>query len=82
MPVLSKLWKVVWHFSRLLFVWICPFRSDIVIWTSSLPASVRLYHICGYSYLEIQESEHQGVAYVAAGLEKTDFYQLECIVEQ
>ena len=57
MVVSLKLWKVVWHFSWLMFILICPFRSNIVIWNSSLSATVRPDHMCGYSYLEIQKSQ-------------------------
>ena len=55
--VLLKLWKVVWHFRWLVFASIYPFRSDIVIWSGFLSASVRPDHNCGYSYLEIQKSQ-------------------------
>ena len=56
MAILLKLWKVVRHYSQLLFVSTCPFRSDIVTWSSSLSASIRPDHMCGYSY-------HQGITF-------------------
>ena len=56
--VLLKPCKVVWHFRGLVFLSICPSRSDIIIWNGSLSASLRPDHMCGYNYLETQESDH------------------------